>query len=246
MQESSLIERTCERGPNMVPKPSLAGSEARFFKISLLIISGPFPAEIRLDICWLPCCACALCLCVCFFEGGAGAWLPGIDFIPGMFSARSRWAVPDCVRPPSSATILSLLLTGLGQPDPQSLTFIDQPSQPDPQRLTFVEMPWASPSPNIGYCKPSFLLANPSLLSARHLTSISQIRPHHAGPCRTVSGPVGTVPCQSGPCRRVGLTLEHLSFGFAMVPVFTHRFSTFVASDATTPFTPNGWAKSAW
>ena len=60
---------------------------------------------------------------------------------------------------------------------------------------------------------------NPPLLSARPLTSICQARPRHAGPCRSMSGRVGpcrvvsepcrTVPCQSGLCRRVGLTLEH-------------------------------------
>ena len=92
---------------------------------------------------------------------------------------------------------------GLGRPGPPTPHFYRQgPGQPGPpQSLTFIDRPWAGPAPN-----PSLLLANPSLLStgpgpaqsptphfywpdpsllsARPLTSIGQARPRHAGPCR--------------------------------------------------------------
>ena len=51
---------------------------------------------------------------------------------------------------------------------------------------------------------PHFSWPDPSLLLARPLTSICQIRPRHVRPCRAVSAPCRSVPCQSGP-RKVGI-----------------------------------------
>ena len=110
----------------------------------------------------------------------------------------------------------SLLSKGPGPARPPSPHFYRQgPGQPGPQALTFIDRAQAGPAPNpslllanpslllarpltsIGQAPhfywpdPSLLLARPLTLLARPLTSISQARPRQAGPCR---GHVGTVP----------------------------------------------------
>ena len=74
---------------------------------------------------------------------------------------------------------------------------------------------------------PSLFSTGPASPATQSLTSIGQpltsigqtphfYQPSQAASCRTVSDRVGavsapcrTVPCQAGPCRRVGLTLAH-------------------------------------
>ena len=53
---------------------------------------------------------------------------------------------------------------------------------------------------------PHFYWPDSSFLLARPLTSISQTRPRHGGPCRTVSGHVGTVPDRAVPVGRVAVS----------------------------------------
>ena len=97
-------------------------------------------------------------------------------------------------------------------PAPRHLISVNQPSSPTPH---FYRQGPGQPEPNpsLLLANPSLLLANPSLLLVRPLTSISQTPrfylPGQAAPCRTVSAPCPTVPCQYWPCRRVGLTLAH-------------------------------------
>ena len=71
--------------------------------------------------------------------------------------------------------------SGLGQPGPPKPSLLSTepgpawPSQPLTsigKSLTLFDGPWASPAPN-----PSLLSADPSVLLARPLTSISQARP---------------------------------------------------------------------
>ena len=97
----------------------------------------------------------------------------------------------------------------------EPLTFIDgaRPARPPTPHFYW-------PTPHFYWPTPHFYWPDPSLLLARPLTSIGQTphfyQPSQAAPCRTVSDRVGavsapcrTVPCQAGPCRRVGLTLAH-------------------------------------
>ena len=157
----------------------------------------------------------------------------------GMFRARPRWtvsasglAVPGRARPCRAG------------PDPQALTFIDRAwASPAPNPSLFSAGPRLArpPTPHFYWPDPSLLLArpltsigqpltsigqtphfywpDPSLLLARPITSISQVRPRHAGPCRTVSGRVGH---RAGQCRaslgRVAMSAWHWN-----TPGFIHQ-----------------------
>ena len=97
------------------------------------------------------------------------------------------------------------------------------PGQPGPQSLTLIVRPRPArpPIPHFYWPTPHFYWPNPSLLLAKPLTSIGQTphfyqpdpsllsarpgraMPDHVGPCRTVSGRVGTVPDRAVPIRAV-------------------------------------------
>ena len=144
-----------------------------------------------------------------------------------MFPARQRWTVsasgwsePDRAGQPgpqpstfidralaSPAPNPSFLSKGRGQPSPQSFTFIDRPARPPNPSLLSTGQP-GPPTPHFYWPTPHFYWPDPSLLSAKS----GRAMPDRVGPCRAVSAPCRTVPCQARPCLRVGLTLAHPCF----------------------------------
>ena len=129
--------------------------------------------------------------------------------------------------PPGRLTILwaepglaphhSLLSTGPGPawpPKPSLLSTGPRPARPtnpslllaspslllaNPSHLLARPLTSIGQTPHFYWPDPSLLLARPLTSISQTLTSISQVRPRHAGPCRTVSGRVSTVPDRAMP-----------------------------------------------
>ena len=120
----------------------------------------------------------------------------GAKLLQGMFRSRLRWVV--------SASGWVMCRTVPGRPGLQTPHFYWPAQPPTPHFYREGPTPtphFYGPNPHFYWPTPHSYWPEPSLLLARPLTSICQARPGHAGPCRTVSDRVGTVPDRAVPIR---------------------------------------------